>query len=176
MEAAQQPASEPQGAPEVYTEPTSSEGTDPTEAAAASSEPLSEEAVPALPVPVAAPPEKRSLWRRLTGRGDARRVEDTGFQDLVKSRLDGITLRLESFEHALTRTDARLEGRLELLERLEARLDDLADIGERADAAQQAARKAAEAAERAAGAARNAAVIAGLAAVAAAAALFVALG
>ena len=117
---------------------------DPVEAAESELDDAAE-AANVLPVPVEAPAEKRSLWRRLTSRREARRVDSSGFQDLVKSRLDGITLRLESFEHALARNDARLEARLELLDRIEMRLAALADIGERADQAQAAARTAASA-------------------------------
>ena len=53
------------------------------------------EVVSALPVPVQAAPQKRSLWRRLTGRGESREADSEAFQDLVKSRLDGITLESE---------------------------------------------------------------------------------
>lgn len=159
MEPVQQTPSDPQDVP-----------TEKSEAAAAESgdAPATESA---LPVPVETPAAKRSLWRRLTSRREARRADASGFQDLVKSRLDGITLRLESFEHTLARNDARLVARLELLERIEGRLEALADIGERADRAQAAARTAAEAASEAARTARIAAIVAGFAGVVAAAAL-----
>ena len=125
MEAVQQPVPEPQDASAAQPEPVPTEGSgEPAPEVAAGAEPPAvapaDEVASVLPVPVEVPPEKRSLWRRLTRRGEVRRADGTGFQDLVKSRLDGITLRLESFDHALTRTDARLEGRLELLERIEA--------------------------------------------------------
>jgi len=129
------------------------------------------EVVSALPVPVEAPPQKRSLWRRLTGRGESGEADPEAFQDLVKSRLDGITLRLEALDHALGRTEGLFEERVEHLAQLEGRLEELAEIAERADEAQAAARRAAEAAESAARAAQIVAIVAGLSALAGAAAL-----
>jgi hypothetical protein len=130
---------------------------------------------PALPVPVGEPQKRRSLWRRLTGRGEPRSSEPNGFQDMVKSRLDGITLRLESFEHGIARNEARLESRFALLERIERRLDDLSDLAERADQARAAAREAAEASRGAAQTARVAAGVAVVAVVISVAALLVGL-
>lgn len=124
-------------------------------------QPSSEEE-PALPVPVSEPRQRRSLWRRITRRREPGESRANGFQNLVKSRLDGITLRLESFEHGLARSDARLESRFALMERIETRLEALADIGERADQARDAAHQAADAAHRAANTARVASVLAGL--------------
>jgi len=163
----------PQITPE---DPTSPEASEQTIAAAPEEVATSEAAAseePALPVPISEPQQRRSLWRRITRRRDPRAGEPTGFQDLVKSRLDGITLRLESFEHGLARSDARLESRFAQLERIEARLAALADLGERADQAIDAALQAAEASRRAASTARVAAGLAGIALVIAVATLTV---
>jgi hypothetical protein len=129
-----------------------------------------------LPVPVGEPRQRRSLWRRITRRREPRASEPTSFQDLVKSRLDGITLRLESFEHGLARSDARLESRFALLERIEQRLQDLADLGERTDQARDAAQRAAEASRSAARTARVASAVAGMAIVIAVTTLIVSQG
>jgi len=145
-------------------------------AAASPDDPPASGAEPALPVPVGEPRARRSLWRRLTRRREARKSEPAGFQELVKSRLDGITLRLESFEHGLARSDARLETRFAQLERIEERLQELADIGERADQARDAAHQAAEAAASAARTARRASVVAAAAVAIALAALLVRFG
>ena len=146
----------------------------PATAEASSTETASADA--ALPVPVGEPKQRRSLWRRITRRGEPRTKEPASFQDLVKSRLDGITLRLESFEHGLARSDARLESRFALLDRIETRLQDLADLGERADQARDAAEQAAQASRSAAQTARIAAGLAGVAVVIALTALLVTAG
>jgi len=131
---------------------------------------------PALPVPVSEPRPRRSLWRRLTRRQEPRPSEPTGLPELVKSRPDGITLRLESFEHGLARSDARLATGFSLLERIEERLQELADVGERVDQAREAAQQAAEASASAARTARRASVVAAAAVVIALTALVVRLG
>ena len=148
---------------EAAPEPETAEAAasaDAAEAAEAAAEDATDES---LPVPVGEPKQRRSLWRRLTRRRERRATESNGFQDMVKSRLDGITLRLESFEHGLARSEARLDARFATLESIESRLAELADIGEQAERAQSAAHEAAEAAREAT---RTARVAAGVAAVA----------
>ena len=151
---------------------TSEEAPPPASGPEAGRDDTAAEVASALPVPVEVAPQKRSLWRRLIGRGEPRPVDAEAFQDLVKSRLDGITLRLEALDHAVGRTESLFEERVGRLDQLEGRLEALGEIAERADEAQAAARRAAEAAERAARAAQLVALVAGVAALAGAAALF----
>jgi hypothetical protein len=139
-----------------------------------------EEAVAAerVPVPVSKPVVKESLWRRMTLRGGshakASKVDKAAAQqDLVKSRLDGITLRLESIEHALTRSDEKFDERLARLWEIEEQLESLQDLGERTTEARDAALDAARAAEHASSVASVAAVLAGLAVLVAAASIAV---
>lgn len=117
-----------------------------------------------LPVPVSEPVRKESLWRRMTQRGGSRKASEASTQqDLVKSRLDGITLRLESIENSLARGDERLDERLARLWEIEEQLESLQDLGERATEARDAALEAANAAQRASTVASIAAVLSGLA-------------
>ncbi len=99
-------------APRIVTaitpeKPGSESAEQPTEAEATAEATREEQST--LPIPVSEPRQRRSLWRRITRRREPSETGSNGFQDLVKSRLDGITLRLESFEHGLARSDARLE-------------------------------------------------------------------
>jgi hypothetical protein len=125
------------------------------------------------PVPVSEPVIKESLWRRMTQRSAsaAKAEKTTAQEDLVKSRLDGITLRLESIENALNRSDEKFDERLARLWEIEEQLESLQDLGERTTEARDAAIDAAHAAKRASSVASVAAVLAGLAVLVAAASI-----
>ena len=164
-EVAMQPAvdspDEPSAAP-------ATEASAPASETAAAADPL------ALPVPIGRP-RRQSLWRRLMRRRDAASSEPSGFQELVKSRLDGITLRLESFEHGLARGDTRQEEQSAQLARIEQQLESLVHLGECAEQARDAAQKAAGAARQATGAVWVAAALVAVSVVIAAAMMTVAL-
>jgi len=143
--------------PEVAMQPAADSPDELSAAPAAEATAPASETVPvaadpiALPVPIGRP-RRQSLWRRIMRRRDAASGEPSGFQELVKSRLDGITLRLESFEHGLARGDTRQEEQSAQLARIEQQLESLVHLGECAEQARDAAQKAAGAARQATGA------------------------
>jgi hypothetical protein len=166
--------------PEVAMQPAVDSPDEPSAVPAAEASVLASETAPvavdplALPVPIGRP-RRQSLWRRLMRRSDAASSEPSGFQELVKSRLDGITLRLESFEHGLTRGETRQEEQSAQLTRIEQQLESLVHLRECAEQARDAAQKAAGAARQATGAVWVAAALVAVSVVIAAAMMTVAL-
>ena len=163
MEAAVQPNPDP-------IEPLSSEQPDLETSAVAdpTATPEEESAAAAdashLPVPVEVPAEKQrtSLWRRIALRRSPA-ASDSVTNDVLRTRLDGIALRLEAIDRSIAASDERLDERLARLWEVEEQLEQLSDLSERTVEARDAALEAAGAARGLARSVNVIAVVLGLA-------------
>jgi hypothetical protein len=118
-----------------------------------------------LPVPVSdvTTTTRRSLWRRLTFRSAATTpAKERVTNEALRTRLDGIALRLESLERAIAQGEHRLDERLARLWEIEEQLEQLTDLGERTVEARDAAQEAAASSRSIAGTVRALAVMVGI--------------